>query len=180
MQGHILTVLNSVLHSNYNTETFYWSFTNASLLVILLPAFFALITVLIGCSGAGFAGGVALCRTKGKPEIRIMPLTPFFPCVSRKVSDASQKKKQLVGLQQPLVEEYLCTEKRCCSSLRWSSHQCSPGKNPLYNRGHSCTFRSLHESRRHHTSRFHDKVCQSPPHRLQKVKSETQHKHRNI
>lgn len=56
-------------------------YINTSLLVILLPAFFALITVLIGCSGAGFAGGVALCRTKGKPEIRIMPLTPFFPLV---------------------------------------------------------------------------------------------------
>lgn len=66
---------------------------------------------------------------------------------------------------------YLCTERRCRSSLRRSSRRRSPGRTPLYNRGRSCTFRSLRESRRHHTFRSHDKVCQSPPHRLEKMKS---------
>lgn len=140
--------------------------TDTSFLVILLPAFLALITVLIGRSRAGFAGLMASCMRRWiqNSESRHIYYMLLFSCILRRVIWGAL----LLG---QCAEVYLCTERRCRSSLRWSSRRCSPGRTPLRNRGHSCTFRSLSESRRHRTSRFHDRVCQSPPHRLQRIKS---------
>lgn len=106
------------------------------------------------------------CKTRGilyevKPEFRMMTdlLLAAFPMYMKHCCLVS------------VLKVYLCTERRCRSSLHWSIRQCSLGRTPLRNRGHSCTFRPLRESRRHRTSRFHDRVCQSPPHRLQRIKS---------
>lgn len=148
--------------------------TDTGFLVIFLPAFLALVTVLIGCSSAGLARRVAFCRRKWnrKPQIKGNSPTCFYI----KVGDESAAAHYVVSV---LTELYLYTGRRCRSSLRWSSHRCSLGRTPPCNRGHSCTSRSLRVSHRHHTFHFHDRVSQSPQHRL-KENPQRQHKHKNI
>lgn len=129
--------------------------TDTGFLVILFPAILALITVLICVSNAGLARRVAFCARKRSPNLRVahrlttnpFSATAFSPPIS-------------------VFKLYLCKGRRCRSSLRWSSRRCSPGRTPLRNHGHSCTFRSHHESRRRRTFHFRGRVSQSRPHRL--------------
>lgn len=137
--------------------------TNTSFLVVLHPTVFALITVLIGCSSTGFAGWMAFCRRRWSLHSNFKQHTAHHLWVMCRVC----------------ARTYLCTGRRCHSSLRWSSRRCSPGRTPLRSRGDSCTCRSLHESHRRRTSRFHDKVCQSLPHRLQGIKPQRWHTCKN-
>lgn len=138
--------------------------TNTSLLVVLFPAVFALVALLIRCSGTGFAGRVTFCKGGGEKPLF------FYTWRWATCHDRSCSLDWCVLCV--CVEAYLCTERRCHSELRWSSRRCSRGRSPLHNRGHSCTFRSLRESRRRRTSRFRDMAGQSPRRRLHKGKSD--------
>lgn len=140
--------------------------TNTSFLVILLPAFLALITVLMCCSGAGLARRVAFCQRKWRPKATTDLWNISLPA----------RKRTLVTwlwFDSNCSAFHLYTERRCRSSLRWSSHRCSQGRTPLYNRGRSCTSRFLRESRRRRTFHFHDRVSRSLRHRLDTKERET-------
>lgn len=146
MWGRIKSTVHLIPHL-YSNSIIIALLTNTSFLVSFLPAFFALLAVLIGCSRTCFAGRVTFCKKRSKPNF--------------KLALHLQVLEKADGLK-----SHLCRERRCHFSLRWSGRRCSPGRTPLCNCGYSCTFRYLPESRLHRTPHFRDKASRTLPHKL--------------